>query len=170
MKSRIIGCVVALFSLQFVAAIGFEAWRWSAAEASVNVMPMLAFPTATLDVGTVECGRTWTGTVALTNTGKEPARITKVSKSCGCTALDINAGDIIDPGESRDVKLTLDVGSTNAVRSNVVLLCEYSDADNHVLNVASLYLTGVASCPDGHVVDAPTPVPDTLFLEGSKSP
>ena len=75
---------------------------------------------AALDLGTFSTSETGTGSVTLTNTGDMPVTIERAKASCGCTALDFRPNTVLQPGESTEVRVTMNgKGRSRKMSKNV---------------------------------------------------
>ena len=62
---------------------------------------------AELDFGDIPTSDSKTGTVKLVNTGDKPMTINSARASCGCTALKVVPGTVLQPGETTEVEVRL---------------------------------------------------------------
>jgi ankyrin repeat protein len=66
---------------------------------------------AILELGQIPTGESKVGTVTLMNKGDQPMKLGRPKSSCGCTAVQKIAGEMIQPGESRDVEINMKGGT-----------------------------------------------------------
>lgn len=69
--------------------------------------PVVHFEETRLDLGRITQGRTVQATFHMRNIGSAPLRVSAITPSCGCTALDTEAFTLC-PGEGRDLRTLLD--------------------------------------------------------------
>lgn len=66
---------------------------------------------AELDMGEIPTSDSKTAVVKLVNTGDKPMTISSARASCGCTALKVVPGTVLQPGQSTDVEVRLSAPS-----------------------------------------------------------
>jgi hypothetical protein len=66
---------------------------------------------AELDFGDIPTSDSKTVTVKLVNTGDKPMTISSARAACGCTALKVVPGTVLQPGQSTDVEVRLSAPS-----------------------------------------------------------
>jgi len=158
-------CVIIAFCVQFLAAIWYS--LQPTADSGMSSADFV-FEPATLDIGNLECGTTWRGTVNLRNQGVAKGTVKNISTSCGCTAADVESGDDFKPGEVRAVAVSLQVGEHRDVRREVTILCEF-ESNQTMKGVATATISGTARCDKAaKCIDTLiplTPSPDPLFTE-----
>ena len=96
----------------------------------VKKAPMLSVSQNQFDFGIMKEGAKSTQRFTISNHGKTPLSILKVSTPCGCTSTDLQP-DVLAPGESKTVSLTFDsIFMNGQVNRDVTLYT--NDPNNHV--------------------------------------
>jgi ankyrin repeat protein len=84
----------------------------TAANAPKQIAATIVVEPDRLDLGEIPTNDAKTGTVTLTNTGEEPRAVVDCRRSCGCTSTNCPKGKVLQPGESVDVEIRLNGGTT----------------------------------------------------------
>jgi ankyrin repeat protein len=88
--------------------------------ATANQSIMIVAEPSTVDMGTMATGERKAGVITLRNAGESPRRIIDSRTSCGCTVANVPKGQVLEPGESVDVDVTLQGGTRAELLSKTV--------------------------------------------------
>ena len=91
------------------------------AQSPSNKKPILKFDKDEFDFGRILQGEVVSYTFHFTNVGDAPLLITRVDKSCGCTASEY-PHEPIQPGESGAIKITYDSKGHHGFQSKVLIV------------------------------------------------
>jgi hypothetical protein len=154
--------------MRFLLAVFVTQWLASAffyfyAERPLQGMPHVSFLESAVDVGIQPCGSKWRGSAALRNDGDVPVRLVRLEKSCRCTQASLQAGVILNPGDTVSIDLIVEVGGKGGVRSGIELLVEFAAVESPLNGWARFRLSYSSQCED--VGSMPAPIPDPAFAK-----
>lgn len=96
--------------------------------------PISKFDSKIFEFGTINEGQSVSHNFKLTNGGKTDLIIRKVKSSCGCTAVNIRAGDVIKAGETRVLKTTFN-STKKRGRQNKIITVITNDPKNSTITL-----------------------------------
>lgn len=86
-----------------------------------NPVPQLEIDNRSIDLGVISKNDTVVAIRKITNLGNKPLHIIASQASCECTISDLQAGEVLSPGSSRNFKIKYISSDTGTFKRSLVI-------------------------------------------------
>ncbi|MBM4006478.1 MAG: DUF1573 domain-containing protein [Planctomycetes bacterium] len=153
--TRILSCLAIAGLASFAAAALNADTTPAATPAAAAPSASLTFSPATLDLGEMIAGQPKTAPLTITNAGDAPITIASLKGGCGCTTITGTPTDVIAPGASFTVQVTVDPGMKTGLELKKPVHVVLADGRAQSMQVVGRVKTVVKVSPDAIELSAP---------------